>query len=292
MEDVLSRFRLDGKAALITGASRGIGLGLAEALAAAGADVALCSRSRGVLEHQSGRISAETGRRAVPLPADLASADEARRVVQEVVEAFGRLDILINNAGINLRKPSVDYTEEDWDRVMDLNIRTPFFVAQAAARAMLRTGGGSIINIASLLTFMGRGTVPAYAAAKGGIGQLTKSLAVEWAAAGIRVNAIAPGFISTEMTVPLREDESFNRWVVERTPMRRWGESRDLAGATVFLASEASAFVTGQIPPLTAAGWRVDRLWKSRWKRHVTGGELRPVQLLGVPSTQWTWQEA
>jgi 2-deoxy-D-gluconate 3-dehydrogenase len=254
MTDVLSLFRLDGKVALITGASRGIGLGLAEALAGAGADVALCSRSAEALQRHADRLAAETGRRAVAIPADLAEVAEARRAVREAAGTLGRLDILVNNAGLNLRKPSVDYTEEDWDRVTDLNLRSPFFVAQAAAQEMLQTGGGSIINTASLLTFMGRGTVPAYAASKGGIGQLTKSLAVEWASAGVRVNAIAPGFITTEMTVPLRADPQFNRWVLERTPMGRWGAPCDLAGAAVFLAADASAFVTGQIIAVDG-GW-------------------------------------
>jgi 2-deoxy-D-gluconate 3-dehydrogenase len=246
MAGVLSLFRLDGRAALVTGASRGIGLALAEALAEAGADIALCSRSADALQQHAVRLAEQTSRRVVAVPADLADVGEARRAVRKAADVLGRLDILVNNAGTNLRKPSVDYTEEDWDLVTDLNLRSPFFVAQAAAREMLRTGRGSIINTASLLTFMGRATVPAYAASKGGIGQLTKTLAVEWATAGIRVNAIAPGFISTEMTVPLREDLQFNRWVLERTPMRRWGEPVDLAGAAVFLASDASAFVTGQ----------------------------------------------
>ncbi|HJN16610.1 MAG TPA: glucose 1-dehydrogenase [Armatimonadota bacterium] len=245
--DILSMFRLDGKVALVTGASRGIGLGLTEALASAGADVALCSRSADALQANADRIVEATGRRAISTPADLTDVDQIRATVDKVVENLGRLDVLVNNAGINIREPSLDYTEEQWDQVMDTNIRSPFFVAQAAARAMLETEGGSIINTASMLTFMGRATVPAYAASKGGIGQLTKTLAVEWAESGVRVNAIAPGFISTEMTAPLREDAEFDEWVMGRTPMRRWGYPSDLAGAAVFLASDASAFITGQI---------------------------------------------
>ena len=245
--DILSMFKLDGKVALVTGASRGIGLGITEALASAGADVALCSRSADVLRAHAERIAEESGHRAISVPADLTDVGEIRGVVDKVVEKLGRLDILVNNAGINIRTPALEFTEEMWDRVMDTNIRSPFFVAQASAGAMLESGGGSIINTASMLTFMGRATVPAYSASKGGIGQLTKALAVEWAERGVRVNAIAPGFISTEMTVPLREDAEFDGWVLGRTPMRRWGCPADLAGAAVFLASDASGFVTGQI---------------------------------------------
>lgn len=254
MPDILSTFRLDGKVALVTGASRGIGLGIAEALADAGADVALVSRSREQLAANAERIAAQTGRTALPLPADLTGREAVRESVRGVLEQFGRLDILVNNAGINVRRPSLEYMADDWDAVMMLNIRTPFFMAQECAHAMLESDGGSIINIASLLTFMGRGSAPAYAASKGGIGQLTKALAVEWAERGIRVNAIAPGFIRTEMTAPLVRDRDFNEWVLGRTPMKRWGEPADLAGAAVFLASDASRFVTGQILAVDG-GW-------------------------------------
>jgi len=254
MPDILSTFRLDGKVALVTGASRGIGLGIAEALAGAGADVAFVSRSREQLAANAERITAQTGRPALALTADLTGCEAVRESVRGVLEEFGRLDILVNNAGVNVRRPSLEYIADDWDAVMMLNIRTPFFMAQECAHAMLESGGGSIINIASLLTFMGRGSVPAYAASKGGIGQLTKALAVEWAEHGIRVNAIAPGFIRTEMTAPLVRDRDFSEWVLGRTPMKRWGEPADLAGAAVFLASDASCFVTGQILAVDG-GW-------------------------------------
>lgn len=254
MSSIPDMFSLDGRVALVTGASRGIGRGLAEALAAAGADVALSSRSADELEANACAIAERTGRRAIALPADLTETSAIEATVAAVAERLGRLDILVNNAGVNIRCPSLEYTEADWDEVMGINIRSAFFVAQASARAMLRTGGGSIINTASMLTFMGRGTVPAYAASKGGIGQLTKSLAVEWGESGIRVNAIAPGFISTEMTMPLRADQEFSDWVLSRTPMERWGEPGDLAGAAIFLASDASAFVTGHILAVDG-GW-------------------------------------
>jgi 2-deoxy-D-gluconate 3-dehydrogenase len=254
MNDILSTFRLDGKVAVVTGASRGIGLGIAEALASAGADLALVSRSRKQLAANAHRIAEETNRFAFPVAADLTDRESIDRTVRQVIERFGRLDILVNSAGTNLREPSLDYTEEAWDAVMTLNTRTPFFMAQHCARAMLKSGGGSVINIASLLTFRGRGSVPAYAASKGGIGQLTKALAVEWAQYGIRVNAIAPGFIRTEMTAPLEADPEFNDWVLGRTPMKRWGEPEDLAGAAVFLASDGSRFVTGQVLAVDG-GW-------------------------------------
>ncbi len=243
---ILDDFRLDGKVALVTGASRGIGRAYALALAEAGADVAIVGRRLATLERVAAKI-AGLGREALSVPADMGNLEDIAAVVARVQERWGHIDILANNAGLVNRAPAVEYTAEMWDEVMRVNIRGAFFMAQAVGRVMIEQGGGKIINTASLLSAIGVPYIPAYTAAKGGIGQLTKSLAVEWAQYHINVNAIAPGYVRTELTKALQEDPARSDWVLQRTPMKRWAEPEELKGAMVFLASQASDFVTGQI---------------------------------------------
>lgn len=244
-------FDLTGKAALVTGANTGIGQAIAVALAEAGADVALAGRSDPA--ETMARISA-TGRKTVSIIADFGSTGPVQQVVDATIAGLGRLDILINNAGIIRRNDAVDFTEEDWDAVVDTNLKTLFFLSQAAARPMLAQGSGKIINIASLLSFQGGVRVPAYTAAKSAVGGLTKALANEWAARGVQVNAIAPGYIETNNTAALQADEARNRQISERIPAGRWGKPEDIAGAAVFLASSAADYVTGHVLAVDG-GW-------------------------------------
>ena len=244
-------FDLSGKVAVVTGANTGIGQGIALALAAAGADIALVGRSAATETADKVR---ELGRRAEIVSADLSSIEPVGRVVAETVETLGGLHILVNNAGIIRRADSVDFTEEDWDAVMDTNLKSVFFLCQAAARHMIPNGGGKIINIASMLTFQGGIRVPSYTASKSGVGGLTKLLANEWAAKGICVNAIAPGYIATNNTDALQKDETRNRQIMERIPAGRWGDPADLGGAAVFLASRASDYVQGHVLAVDG-GW-------------------------------------
>ena len=246
-----SPFDLSGKVAVVTGANTGIGQGIALALAAAGADVALVGRSAATETADKVR---DLGRKAEIVSADLSSIEPVGRVVAETVETLGGLDILVNNAGIIRRADSVDFTEEDWDAVMDTNLKSVFFLCQAAARHMIPNGGGKIINIASMLTFQGGIRVPSYTASKSGVGGLTKLLANEWASKGICVNAIAPGYIATNNTDALQKDETRNRQIMERIPAGRWGDPADLGGAAVFLASNASNYVQGHILAVDG-GW-------------------------------------
>ncbi|WCL53839.1 2-dehydro-3-deoxy-D-gluconate 5-dehydrogenase KduD [Gimibacter soli] len=244
-------FDLTGKVAVITGANTGIGQGIALALAAAGADIAAVGRTPATETVEKARA---LGRRAEVISADLSTIDPVGRVVDETVEKLGGLDILVNNAGIIRRNDSLDFTEEDWDAVMDTNLKSVFFLCQAAARHMVAKGGGKIINIASMLTFQGGIRVPSYTASKSGIGGLTKLLANEWAAKGINVNAIAPGYIDTNNTAALQADETRNRQILERIPAGRWGSPEDMGGAAVFLASRASDYVQGHILAVDG-GW-------------------------------------
>ena len=252
---ILEDFALDGKVALVTGATRGLGQAMAVALAEAGADVALVGSSRPAVE-TAGRIHA-LGRRTLNLTCDLskASVAELSTLVDDVVAEFGRIDILVNNAGIIRRTPAKDFSETDWDDVVQVNQKAVFFLAQAAANAMLARGeGGKIINTASLLSFQGGINVPSYTASKSAVAGLTHAMANEWASQGINVNAIVPGYFATDNTAQLRGDEDRSRSIVERIPAGHWGAAEDLGGAVVFLASKASSYVHGTLLAVDG-GW-------------------------------------
>jgi 2-deoxy-D-gluconate 3-dehydrogenase len=244
-------FDLSGKVAVVTGANTGIGQAIALALAEAGADVAAVGRTPA--EETVAKIRA-LGRRAEIVSADLSTIEPVQRIVDETVDKLSGLDILVNNAGIIRRADAVDFTEEDWDAVVDTNLKSVFFLCQAAGRHMIANGGGKIINIASMLTFQGGIRVPSYTASKSGIGGLTKLLANEWAAKGINVNAIAPGYIATNNTVALQADEARNKSIIDRIPAGRWGDASDLGGAAVFLASRAADYIQGHILAVDG-GW-------------------------------------
>lgn len=244
-------FDLTGKVAIVTGANTGIGQAIALALATAGADIAAVGRTPA--EDTVARVRA-MGRRAEIVSADLSTIEPVQRVVDETLAKLGGLDILVNNAGIIRRADAVDFTEEDWDAVVDTNLKSVFFLCQAAGRHMIANGGGKIINIASMLTFQGGIRVPSYTASKSGIGGLTKLLANEWAAKGVNVNAIAPGYIATNNTTALQADEVRNKAILDRIPAGRWGDASDLGGAAVFLASRAADYVQGHILAVDG-GW-------------------------------------
>lgn len=239
-------FSLTGKVALVTGASRGLGQGMALALAAAGADLAVVARSADGLADTAEKAKA-MGRRVVVIAADVGQFPEIQRLVDDTLAACGRIDILVNAAGTQVRKPIFEATEADWDRLMAVNLKAPYFVSQAVARVMAKQGGGKIINVGSLTCQIGLANVCMYGASKGGILSLTRGMAVEWAPYGIRVNAIGPGYYRTKMTEDLFRDEARSRWIHSRIPLGRVGLPEDLAGALIFLASPASDYVTGQI---------------------------------------------
>jgi len=244
-------FDLSGKTALVTGANTGIGQAIALALAEAGADVACVGRSSAA--DTCAQVEA-LGRKALNIRADLSSTAPIADIAAQALAAFGHIDILVNNAGIIRRADSVDFTEEDWDAVMDTNLKTLFFLSQAVAKGMIARGSGKMINIASLLSFQGGIRVPSYTASKSGVAGLTKLLANEWAAKGINVNAIAPGYIATNNTAALQADETRNRQILERIPAGRWGDATDIGGAAVFLASSAAKYIHGHILAVDG-GW-------------------------------------
>ena len=247
----MNPFDLSGKIALVTGANTGIGQALAIGLAGAGADIALVGRTPA--DETAGQIRG-LGRRAAIIAADLSSIAPVEQVTERTVAELGGLDILVNNAGIIRRADALEFSEEDWDAVIDTNLKSVFFLSQAAARHMVSQGRGKIINIASLLSFQGGIRVPSYTASKSGVAGLTKLLANEWAAKGINVNAIAPGYIATNNTAALQADETRNRQIMERIPAGRWGEPTDLAGAAIFLASPAADYVHGHVLAVDG-GW-------------------------------------
>ena len=250
---VLDLFRLEGKVALVTGAGRGLGQAMAVGLAEAGADIAGLYRAN----YEDTQAQVETlGRRFLPLQCDLleASVAQLNGVVDQVTGGMGRLDILVNNAGIIRRAPALEFDEQDWDDVIQVNLKALFFLSQAAARVMVAQGGGKIIHIASMLSFQGGILIPPYTAAKSGVAGLTRALANEWASWGINVNAIAPGYMATDNTAPLRADPARNPAIVARIPAGEWGDPADLKGAVVFLASDASSYMHGAIVPVDG-GW-------------------------------------
>jgi len=244
-------FDLSGRVAIVTGANTGIGQGLAVALAQAGADVALVGRTPADETAESVRA---LGKRAAIVGADLSTIAPVQEVIDRTVGELGRLDILVNNAGIIRRADALEFSEEDWDAVIDTNLKSVFLLCQAAARHMVAKGKGKIINIASMLSFQGGIRVPSYPASKSGLAGLTRLLANEWASKGLNVNAIAPGYIATNNTAALQADEVRNRQILERIPAGRWGQPSDLAGAVVFLASDASDYVQGHILAVDG-GW-------------------------------------
>ncbi|MCL6447339.1 MAG: glucose 1-dehydrogenase [Armatimonadetes bacterium] len=243
---MLEKFSLKGKIALVTGGSRGLGKAMALALAKAGADLAVAARTEPELKQTVGEISS-LGRQAAAFRVDVASVPQIHRMIQEVVLKFGRLDILVNAAGMNIRKPVLDVTEGEWDLLLSVNLKSAFFAAQAAAKVMIPRGRGKIINVASLTSKIGLPNICMYGASKGGIAQMTRGMAVEWARYNINVNAIGPGYFKTAMTAPLFKNEETATQLKNRIPLGRTGIPEDLAGATVFLASEASDYITGQI---------------------------------------------
>ncbi len=249
----MSQFDLHGKVAVVTGAGRGIGRGIALGLAAAGADLVLAARSAEEIK-AAGREVEDLGVQSLAVPTDVADLDSLATLFERTTERFGGVDILVNNAGVGRRSDFLDITPEMWDYVHDINLRSVCFAMQHGIHSMLERGYGRVINIASLTTYIGMPGNSIYGASKGGVGQLTKAVATEMAPSGVTVNAIAPGFIHTDINDRMYQKPEFNAWVRSRIPMGEWGAPEDLAGTAVYLASPASAYVTGQIIPVDG-GW-------------------------------------
>ncbi len=240
---ILEQFQLQGRVAMVTGCNTGLGQGMAVALAQAGADVVGVN----VSAPEDTRAAVEAlGRKFLDLRANLSDTSCLEGIVQQALTLSGKLDILVNNAGIIRRCDAIDFTEKDWDDVIDLNLKTVFFLAQAVAKQYIKQGtGGKIINVASMLSFQGGVRVPSYTASKSAVMGVTRALANEWAVHGVNVNAIAPGYMATDNTTALRADAARNAAILERIPANRWGVPEDLAGPVVFLASSASDYVNG-----------------------------------------------
>jgi NAD(P)-dependent dehydrogenase (short-subunit alcohol dehydrogenase family) len=239
-------FDLTGKVAIVTGTSRGLGQSMARALAKAGADLVITSRDTATLKNFKDEIES-LGRRVVPLALDACSRESIEKMVNDAYEAYGKIDILVNNAGCNIRKPAIEVTWEDWDLVVNTNLRGTFFISQAVARqSMIPRNYGKIINIGSMTSSFGYAGLAPYGASRGGIKQLTMSLAVDWAPHGIRVNCLAPGWYKTAQNRVLYEDEGWVEYLCERIPVGRPGQGEDLEGTVIFLASDASEYITGQ----------------------------------------------
>jgi NAD(P)-dependent dehydrogenase (short-subunit alcohol dehydrogenase family) len=239
------RFSLTGRNAIVTGASRGLGRTFAKALARAGADLAVTSRDAAALAETCRDVQA-FGRRVVPVALDVRDQGSITRAIDQVHGALGEIDILVNNAGCNVRKRALEVTWDDWNLVLDTNLRGTFFVAQAAARRMIPRGYGRIINIGSVTSVFGYAGVGPYSASRGGVRQLTMSLADDWGPHGVTVNCLAPGWFKTKQNAVLYDDQAWVDYLTDRIPLRRTGTPEDLEGAVVFLASDASAYVTGQ----------------------------------------------
>lgn len=243
---MLDKFKLDGRVAVVTGASRGLGQGMAVGLAGAGAKIALVARTLSALEETAARIGNEGGEAKI-IQADLFKVEEADRVIAETMACFGKVDILVNAAGTQVRKPAFEMTEKEWDYLMGVNLKAPYFIGLAAAKEMAKAKRGKIINITSLTSFIGVSNISIYGASKGGLASLTRQWAVEWAKYNINVNAIGPGYFITELTAALFADPEKAKWVLSKIPLGRTGLPEDLMGTVIFLASSASDYITGQI---------------------------------------------
>lgn len=250
----LDFFRLDGKVAMITGATKGLGQGYAVALAKAGADIFV--PSYGTDWNETRELVEAEGRRIEFIDVDLSKKENIEKAIEKCLEAYGKIDILVNNAGTIRRSNILEYKDEDWDAVMDINLNAVYHLSQRVSKIMVKQGGGKIINIASMLSFQGGKFVPPYTASKHGVAGLTKAFANELAVYNVQTNAIAPGYIATDNTKPIREDEKRNKEILDRIPAGRWGTPYDLMGTVVFLASEASSYVNGHILAVDG-GWLV-----------------------------------
>lgn len=251
----LEIFDLNGKVAMVTGGTRGLGEVAAMALAKAGADVAVCGRNQDDLDRVSKAVL-ELGRKAAGFSLDVTSKHNIRAGVDRILDEFGRVDILVNNAGVNHRVPVLDYSEEAWDLVIDTNLKGYFLVTQAIAPQMLENGYGKVINISSIMGAVALPNQLAYASSKGGVDQMTKVMALEWAKQGVRVNAIGPTYFETDLVKQIRNDPERFNFINERTPMGRWGHLPELEGIVIFLAAPASDFITGQTIYIDG-GWTI-----------------------------------
>lgn len=240
-------FDITGRRALVTGSSRGIGQAIARSLLDAGAHVIIHGRDVAAVDEAAATLAQEFGAESVSTAAFDVTDEDAVIAGIRAIEADGALDILVNNAGLQHREPMLQVSLENWERVIRTDLTSAFLVGRTAARAMVERGSGAIVNICSVQTDLARPTIGAYTAAKGGLRNLTKAMTAEWAGSGVRVNGVAPGYIRTELTQALVDDPQFNAWVLGRTPVGRWGEPEDIGGAVVWLASDASRFVTGQV---------------------------------------------
>ncbi len=245
MGSVLDRFRLDGKVALVTGGTKGLGRAMAEALASAGASVALTGREAGSAEAAAREVAGSEGAKTLGIAADVSVAAEVEAMVARTLDAFGRLDILVNNAGINIRRPIEQLEEAEFDRVLGVNLKGPWLCCRAAAAPMKRQGWGRVINVSSTLGSVGLADRTPYCSSKGGLTLMTRTLALEWARDGINVNALCPGPFATEINRPLLDDPAAREAMQAKVPLGRWGDPVELGPVAVFLASEASSFVTG-----------------------------------------------
>ena len=248
---ILDKFLLNGKVAVVTGGTKGMGKAMALALAEVGADIAAVSRRP---DPDLEKAVLALGRRYMHHSADLSQREETRKVIPAIVEKMGDVDILINNAGIIRRSPAIEHPESDWDATLEIDLTATFILSQAAAQTMLKKGKGKIINVASVLAFQGGLNVAGYVSAKHGVAGLTKALANDWAGKGVNVNALAPSFFITEFTEAIQKDPERSKSITARTPAGRWGNTEDMAGAAVFLASPASDFINGVILPVDG-GW-------------------------------------